>query len=138
MHLLPIAIGILTVGSISAKPVATITCGASHQRVVPRSVYMELPVRITNTFTEVSDSQLSAAIIALEVEVIQELRCWAYTGNEQMIPRTGAGDVEQVPFRVINFLKIGVITDGLDTFLQGDDLVIAGHDYHGTEFQTLC
>jgi hypothetical protein len=56
--LLTIAIGILLGGSICAKPPGKITFGAPHQRVFPadatspRQVYIELPVKITNTSSE--------------------------------------------------------------------------------------
>jgi hypothetical protein len=45
-----------------------------------------------------------------------------------MVPRTGAGDVKQVPLGIIDFLEIGVIAHGFDAFLQGNHLIIAGHD----------
>jgi hypothetical protein len=36
-------------------------------------------------------------------QIVQKLRCWSDTGHEQIIPRTGACDVEQVPFGVVDF-----------------------------------
>ena len=57
--------------------------------------------------------------------------------HQQMIPRAGAGDVEQVALGVVDFLQIGVVADRLDALLQGDDLVVAGHHGHGAELQPL-
>jgi hypothetical protein len=37
-----------------------------------------------------------------------------------MIPSAGAGDVQQMPFGLINFLQIGVVTHVLDALLQRD------------------
>jgi hypothetical protein len=47
-----------------------------------------------------------------------------------MIPSAGAGDVEQVPLRVINLLQIGVVTYRLDAQLQRNYLVVASHNHH--------
>ena len=54
-----------------------------------------------------------------------------------MIASSGAGDVEQVALGVIDFLQIGVVADGLDALLQGNDLVVAGHYCHGAELKTF-
>jgi hypothetical protein len=54
-----------------------------------------------------------------------------------MIPSAGTGDVEEVPFGVIDFLQVGVITDGLNALLQGNYFVIAGHHDHGPKLQTF-
>ena len=54
-------------------------------------------------------------------QIIQKLRCGRDTGDEQMIPRTGARDVEQVAFGVVDLFQIGVVGDGLDARLQRDD-----------------
>jgi hypothetical protein len=40
-------------------------------------------------------------------------------------------------FGVVNLFQIGVVGDGLDSFLRRDDLVIAGHHDHGAELQAL-
>jgi len=54
-----------------------------------------------------------------------------------MIPRPGAGDVEQVAFGVVDLFQVGVVGDGFDAFLEGDDFVVAGHDHDGAEFETF-
>jgi hypothetical protein len=38
---------------------------------------------------------------------------------------------------VVNLLQIGVVTDCLDTLLQGNDFVVASHYRHGPELQTF-
>lgn len=52
-----------------------------------------------------------------------------------MISCPRAGDVEEVALGVADFLQIGTIADGFDAFLQGDDLVVAGHYNHGTKLR---
>src|SRR3990170_574850 len=54
-----------------------------------------------------------------------------------MVPRTGAGDVEQVALGVIDFLQVRVVADCFDSLLQGYDLVVAGHHDDRTELQSL-
>jgi hypothetical protein len=54
-----------------------------------------------------------------------------------MIPSAGTGDVEEVPFGVIDFLQVGVITDGLNALLQGNYFVIASHHDHRPKLQTF-
>jgi hypothetical protein len=51
---------------------------------------------------------------------------------------SGTGDVEQVPFSVIDFLQVSVITDRLNALLQGNHFVIAGHHHHGPKLQPLA
>ncbi len=54
-----------------------------------------------------------------------------------MIPSPRAGDVEQVPLGVIDFLQICIVPDGLNALLQRDDLVVARHHDYGAEFHTF-
>ena len=70
-------------------------------------------------------------------QIIQKLRCGRDTGDEQMIPRTGARDVEQVPLRVVDLFQIGVVSNGLDARLQWNDLVVTGHHRDRPELQAL-
>lgn len=78
----------------------------------------------------------SATLIVLH-EVIQEFRHGSDPSYEQMVSGTGAGDVEQMALGVIDLLQIRIVTDRLDTLLQGDYFVIAGHYNHGAELQTF-
>ncbi len=41
-----------------------------------------------------------------------------------MIAGAGAGNVEEVAFGVVDFVQVGVVCDGFDAFLKGDDLVV--------------
>ena len=54
-----------------------------------------------------------------------------------MIPRPGAGDVQQMAFRVVDFFQICVVGYRLDPRLQGHDLIIARHHSHGAKLQAL-
>jgi hypothetical protein len=54
-----------------------------------------------------------------------------------MISRTGAGNVQKVSLSIVDILQIGVVTNGLDTFLQRNDFIIASHHCHGAKFQTF-
>ena len=54
-------------------------------------------------------------------------------GHQQVISRTGAGDIYQLPLGIVDLLQVGVVADCLDTLLQGNDLVVAGHHGHGAE-----
>ena len=43
----------------------------------------------------------------------------------------------EVALGIINFFKIGVVRNCLDSFLQGDYLIITGHYDNGTELKAL-
>src|SRR6266568_3001775 len=66
-------------------------------------------------------------------EVVQEFGYRRNPGHQEVVPSTSAGDIEQVTLGVVDFLQIGVVTDRLDTLLQGDDFVVTGHHGHGPE-----
>ncbi len=53
------------------------------------------------------------------LKITQEFGCWRHAGDQQMVACAGAGDVEQVSFRVVYFLQVGIVRDGFDAFLQG-------------------
>ena len=55
-----------------------------------------------------------------------------------MVASTGAGDVKQVPFGVVDILKIGFVRDSLNSFLKRNHLVITGHYSDSPELQALC
>jgi hypothetical protein len=74
---------------------------------------------------------------SLFLDVVYEFGYRLDAGNQQMIPRAGAGDVEQVALGVIDLLQISVVTDRLDALLQGNDFVVAGHYDHGAELKTF-
>jgi hypothetical protein len=54
-----------------------------------------------------------------------------------MIPRAGAGHVEQVALGIIYFLQIRIVADRLDALLQRNYLVVAGHHDHSPKLQSL-
>jgi hypothetical protein len=45
-----------------------------------------------------------------------------------VIPVTGAGDIQEVTFLIINFLQIGVVAYSFDALLKGNDLIVARHE----------
>jgi hypothetical protein len=69
--------------------------------------------------------------VSLAPQVIQKLRPRFNARDWQMIPRTRAGEVEPVALGVIDLLQVCVVSYRLDAFLQGDDLVVAGHRGQG-------
>ena len=70
-------------------------------------------------------------------QIIKELRGGFDARHEQVIPCAGAGDVQQVAFRVVDFFQIRVVGHRLDPFLQGNDLVITGHHSNSAELQAF-
>src|SRR6266516_2678277 len=54
-----------------------------------------------------------------------------------MIACPCAGDVKEVAFGVIDLLQVRVVAYRLNSFLQGNDLVVAGHHGHSSEFQSF-
>ena len=54
-----------------------------------------------------------------------------------MVSGSGAGDIEELAFGVVNFLQVRVVSNGFDPLLKRDHLVVAGHDHHGAEFEAL-
>jgi hypothetical protein len=54
-----------------------------------------------------------------------------------MITGAGAGNVEEVPLGVIDFLQIGVVPDRLDAFLQWNYFVVATHHDDGPKLKTF-
>jgi hypothetical protein len=77
-----------------------------------------------------------STLVAL-YEVVQKFGYWGDTADQQMIPSAGTGHVEQVPLGVVDFLQVGVITDRLNTLLQGNYFVITSHNDHRAKFQTF-
>lgn len=57
------------------------------------------------------------AITNSHSQIIQKFRSWLHAGNEKMIAGTGASDVEQVSFCVVNFLQIGGVGHFFDAGL---------------------
>ncbi len=54
-----------------------------------------------------------------------------------MVEGARAGDVKQVPFGIVDFLKVGIVCNALDPFLKGNDFIVASHDDDGSELQAL-
>jgi len=41
-------------------------------------------------------------------------------------------------FGVIDLIQVGVVSDGFDALLRGNDLIVASHDGDGAKFETFC
>jgi hypothetical protein len=67
-------------------------------------------------------------------EVSDELRHGLDTRHQKVIPSTRACDIKQVSLGVVDLLQIGIITDGFDSLLEGNDLVVTRHHDHASEF----
>jgi hypothetical protein len=61
--------------------------------------------------------------LTLKVQIIQKLGFRGDTRDKQMIPRTRAGDLQQMAFGVVNLFQISVVCHSLDARLQGNDLI---------------
>ena len=60
-------------------------------------------------------------------KIIKEFR-WVFGGrNQRVVPGSSTGDVEQVPLGVVDLFQVGLVDDGLDTGLRGDNLIVTGH-----------
>src|SRR6266568_489215 len=70
-------------------------------------------------------------------QIIKELRWWIDARHEQMIPRTGTGDVQHVAFRVVDLFQVSIVGHRLDPCLQGNDLIIARHHSNSTKLQAF-
>lgn len=66
-------------------------------------------------------------------QVGKKLRGRLDARDEQVITGSGAGDVEEMPFRVIDLLQVGVVADRLDAL----HFVVTGHHRDGPELQAL-
>lgn len=64
-------------------------------------------------------------------EVGEEFGSGLDAGNKQPVAGAGTGDVEQVALGVVNLVEFGFVGDGFDALLQGQNIVIAGHDGDG-------
>jgi hypothetical protein len=42
-------------------------------------------------------------------------------------------NVQKVSLGIVDILQIGIVTDGFDTLLQGNDFIIASHHCHGAK-----
>jgi hypothetical protein len=56
----------------------------------------------------------------LAPHVVQELGRWLDARHQQVVSRTGAGNIEQLPFGLVHLAQISVVADHLDPLLQRD------------------
>src|ERR1017187_3088898 len=70
-------------------------------------------------------------------QIIQELRCRGGARHEQMVAGTGAGDVKQMTFGVVNVLKVGLVGDGLNPFLKWNHVIVTSHHCDCPELQAF-
>jgi hypothetical protein len=72
-------------------------------------------------------------------QVVQKFGCWSDASYQEVIPRSGAGDVKKLPLCTVDFFEVGVIRDRFDPVLQRNNFIVAGHHNHGaTLAQRFC
>ena len=62
--------------------------------------------------------------------IIQEFRRRIDARHQQMIARPCAGDIQQMPFRVVDLFEIRIVGDRFNPLLQWNHLVVTSHDHH--------
>jgi hypothetical protein len=67
-------------------------------------------------------------------EIAEKLRGRINAREKKLIAGPRAGNIEQMPFRLVNLIEFGFVGDGLDTLLQGQYVVVAGHNDHRLVF----
>src|SRR3972149_6654585 len=82
--------------------------------------------------------QQRIVVLDLASDVLQKLRSRLYPCNQQVIPSPRAGDIEEVPLRLVDVLQVSVVRDGFDPRLQRHDLVITRHDRNRLELESLA
>jgi hypothetical protein len=60
------------------------------------------------------------------LQIIQKFGSWHNAGDKQVIPRTRAGDLQQMALRVVKFFEIAVVSQGLNSRLQGNGFAVTG------------
>jgi hypothetical protein len=53
------------------------------------------------------------------LEIFDEFRRQINASRQQPVTRTRTGDVQQISFGIVHFLKIRIVADRLDSLLQG-------------------
>jgi len=54
-----------------------------------------------------------------------------------MISGAGAGNIEKLPFGVVDLFQIRVVCYSLNPLLQRNNFIVASHHSHGTKFKPL-
>jgi hypothetical protein len=75
--------------------------------------------------------------LKLSTQIVQILGGRLDARDKQVVSRSRTCHIQQLAFSVVDLLQVGVVTNGLDSLLQGDYLVVASHDSHGAELQPL-
>ncbi len=78
------------------------------------------------------------ALGSLPAKIFKKFRNWIDARNQQMVASSSAGNVQKMPFSVVQIFKVGMITDGSDAFLKWDDVVVAGDYADATKLESLC
>jgi hypothetical protein len=69
--------------------------------------------------------------------IAEKLGLWICGGDEELLPRTGASNIEQVSLGCVNFFEIRFVGNSFDAFLKRNHFIIAGHHNDGPEFKSL-
>jgi len=75
--------------------------------------------------------------LSLPSKIFQKLRNWIDTRYEQVIAGSGAGDVQEMTFCVVEVFNVCVIADGSDAFFERNDVIIAGHNADAAKLEAL-
>ena len=57
-------------------------------------------------------------------QIVEEFRRWSDASYQQLVPCSGARDIEQMPLGVVHFLEVRIVCDGFDTLLERDHFVV--------------
>jgi len=77
-------------------------------------------------------------MISSTSKIIKKLGCRFNASDQKTVSCARTCDVKQVALCVVDFLQIRLVRDGFDAFLQRNNLIVARHDCHSTELQSLC
>ncbi len=66
-------------------------------------------------------------------QIIQKLRCWRDTRDQQVVTRPRACHVQQVPLGGVDLLQVGLVAHALDALLKRQHLVVTGQHGDRTE-----
>jgi len=88
-------------------------------------------------------------MVLLSAQIIEKFRRGSDTSDQQMIPRSGAGNIQEMAFCVVDRFEVGIVSYGFDALLKRYDLVITRHhndssklkpfgQMHGTDGDVVC
>src|SRR5437588_10097207 len=70
-------------------------------------------------------------------QILDELGCGSHPADQEAVARACACNVQGLALGLINIVELHLVGDLLHPGLEREDLVIAGHDGDGLEFESL-